>query len=89
MEEAAGDSGSSRGYGKYRHSTEKLMLAIRTSSLLRGGASGLHVAVQRAIALAAPECVASVICRGIEANGDRRHFQKSTLPSVSTIMRGE
>ena len=39
--------------------------------------------------MTAPECVASVICKGVDPNEGRKHFQKSTLPSVSTIMRAE
>ncbi len=87
MGQASGES--RKGFGRLRHSSTQLLEAIRTSSLLRGGGSKLKLVVQRAISLVAPASVSGPLCSGLEPSEDRKHFARSSLPSESTMARGE
>ncbi len=89
-EQFSAASGESRsGVGRFRHSSSLLFDSIRTSSLVRGGASNLKTVVQRAIALVSPEALAGTLCKGIQPPESEQHFATSILPSVSAIARGE
>eukprot|EP00971_Amphidinium_carterae_P349218 6490905-Amphidinium_carterae.1 len=75
-----GLAGNTRGQTRWRHSTEKLLLAVQASFELKGGARKLHFAVKRAIQLTAPPMLVKTLLQLCEQ-------QKS--PSKSTIHRAE
>ena len=88
LAEAAGESNCHSHSVRWRHSSTKLIEAIRCSANLKGGAIKLQEVVEQAICLAAPSAIAGTLCRSFEQSrsGQRR---SNVVPSPSTVLRAE
>ena len=80
---------------RYHHDSRKLLQALKTSSLLRGGAQQLVEAVARSLAMVLPEVMQSSFLQFVSMPGDELMPTevsvelKESVPSASLIRRHE
>ena len=83
---AASGSRSAEGHRRrprWRHSTAKLLKAIRFTASLRGGASKMQKVLSQALGLVAPPVLVGPLQRGLESGSS------CTVPSAATVSRNE